>query len=1663
MSPFVGQRVALGPRTGAIIDIGSLVTVHFDSGGVEDVDPNTLHYAELDYPELTDVVWDHPSPEKALEGDPYINLRSRYRRPKTASDATSLSASTTGDSGQMHTDIGATPGPIPSVDFIPYEPGVLCSYCNERPAQVTVNGASLCLWDAEHRWGIPVADAVKANGAEDYLSSATEVPEEATSDQDDIVPSEEHTASTINHSGSAMVSLDLEPGSFGSTEDPPHITLVYLGKGLGGPRLEEIAQRLSQLAAGTPGPLEGTVGGLGTFVPSASSDWKTPVFAVPQVEGLSDLRAHLEDLNASEHGDFQPHVTLDYLDEGDPLPPPTEPTPVSFTHLTLHHGDDVRHFPFAGKLGARKAPGYHTDKFYHGSPHDFEPGDEVRPGLDPAHHPGVSNDVWVADNAWVGSTYGHNTYEVTPHGPTKKTGKSGEFTTSGATVVRKVPNSEVLEHANKWYDPKWRPPVHEAAWRDVMDKAKRLRETNAVHLLEVPSPDSPYVFAEVKGDNATHHCFVAVKGTEQGQWSCSCPWGDFGPNGPLAGDRAAGSPYRKTPCSHILATRWELQSRSMFGRNPYTGALAAKQTLFHGSPTHGLTVLHHDPVEHQYDNATSQFGAFLTPEAKDAEYYAGEKGQVYQGDVDLKKPYQMPWREFNYYQSPDKDKEGGRVPGERWGERLDELRDEAKQRRAELEQVGHDGIVLDRGAHRPAEIASFRDVPVRPHTGAWHPSGIEDGERRTEDLDHVIHHFKFSDGDNWHEVLDNYDFDHPIWRGREADVKRNGVREPVPVDYGQEPPKVLDGHTRLALAQRVGLKQVPTQHYDEMHYHIDHPYGEGEGFGKESAMDVLADWFAGRFFHEGAPPQEEMEGWLAPHRNPEGTEWKSKAAPGSYGRNPRATHFDDLDEKTQGKVRNNVHGALAEAPTIPNTSVPGGTRNPMPAKAYSPPKDQHDIVHNIEGMYHNAKAAEDNGGPKYVSQGGRWYHQAHEQVKSWAKDYGVDHYHMNGATAALSPSTDWDSNLTMAHYYAKHLGSKTNETFRMAKDHKSYNSDKARAATDGVDLDSLEGKSFHGMSDVEAHHALKHQALRVDKVKRASGGPMVENPTWGPSWQSSKNGSRAVQIMRGRTPDDTPDKLLSGHKVRSFHNNLYHPGHTDDVTVDSHATSLALGAKMGASSKTLKKVLEFGDSNREKSSNSRGSYSYLADSYRKAHANLVNQGHMSADSTPADLQAITWKRWRDLMPPKSAGKKGHTSTEHTEKNAYPVLAALRTDDDEHHDDPEHFLDPFGGPDELDPDLHATEEEGWEDEEEPNEEDHDDVDDYGDDDYDDMLTDRHKEGAMYNWAQELRQARRERLAAATQVQPAQVPAQPIRPVPVQYLSQVPHHLSSGMDEFGFEPHQANAPSEHWQEQHSPGADNPGDTAPPGFGDNLDPASGHQGPYNDERMLEPGPVINNPLRGMEQWWNSNDYVSSLHVQAGPGSVYAQGGGGSSSYVMGQTMATSQNGAVFVQAPSSQPLPNPDITGEGPGAAQVLAEHQAGLEWLRPPGGAPMGLPEASGGTSREAMVAQHTADKAQLASAADAFLRTGSIPVPGFEVNMDNIFDLPTGALSGMEHDARSRDFTPAEQDEMVREGELEGVRASNLGLLRLEGSMYEELERQLSTDDQAQAAANALWW
>jgi ADP-ribosyltransferase exoenzyme/2'-5' RNA ligase superfamily len=148
--------------------------------------------------------------------------------------------------------------------------------------------------------------------------------------------------------GSGSISLDLPDGLIspltGGLTDF-HVTVVYLGSDLDDDAFAAACDRAAQAAASVPGPLEGTVSGVGAFPPSGSSDGKMPVWASVAIPGAVDIRESLEDLSASEHPGWTPHVTLAYLEPGDPLPAPLEPVPVTFACLSVHRGGEVVRFP----------------------------------------------------------------------------------------------------------------------------------------------------------------------------------------------------------------------------------------------------------------------------------------------------------------------------------------------------------------------------------------------------------------------------------------------------------------------------------------------------------------------------------------------------------------------------------------------------------------------------------------------------------------------------------------------------------------------------------------------------------------------------------------------------------------------------------------------------------------------------------------------------------------------------------------------------------------------------------------------------------------------------------------------------------------------------------------------------------------------------------------------------------------------------------------------------------------------------------------------------------------------------------------------------------------------------------------------------------------------
>jgi 2'-5' RNA ligase len=159
---------------------------------------------------------------------------------------------------------------------------------------------------------------------------------------------------------SGMISLDLpegliEPLPGGITDH--HVTVVYLGPDVDDDAFSLACVMARRVAAATQ-PLSGTIGGIGSF---PAGDDGVPVWAgvnLPGAESLHEALAELQspDAKAREHG-YKPHCTIAYLEEGDPLPDPLPHMPVTFTHLSVHRGEDVKHFPF-GDVGKSAATPY---------------------------------------------------------------------------------------------------------------------------------------------------------------------------------------------------------------------------------------------------------------------------------------------------------------------------------------------------------------------------------------------------------------------------------------------------------------------------------------------------------------------------------------------------------------------------------------------------------------------------------------------------------------------------------------------------------------------------------------------------------------------------------------------------------------------------------------------------------------------------------------------------------------------------------------------------------------------------------------------------------------------------------------------------------------------------------------------------------------------------------------------------------------------------------------------------------------------------------------------------------------------------------------------------------------------------------------------------------
>jgi hypothetical protein len=93
----------------------------------------------------------------------------------------------------------------------------------------------------------------------------------------------------------------------------------------------------------------------------------------------------------------------------------------------------------------------------------------------------------------------------------------------------------------------------------------------------------------------------------------------------------------------------------------------------------------------------------------------------------------------------------------------------------------------------------------------------------TDSVENITKNYRFSDADSWPEARENFVEDHPASRAMREDIRQNGIKKPILIDYDQHPPEVVDGHMRLWHAEALGMKHVPVEHstFADAHYYKD--------------------------------------------------------------------------------------------------------------------------------------------------------------------------------------------------------------------------------------------------------------------------------------------------------------------------------------------------------------------------------------------------------------------------------------------------------------------------------------------------------------------------------------------------------------------------------------------------------------------------------------------------------------------------------------------------------------------------------------------------------------------------------------------------------------------------------------------------------------------------
>lgn len=264
----------------------------------------------------------------------------------------------------------------------------------------------------------------------------------------------------------------------------------------------------------------------------------------------------------------------------------------------------------------------------------------------------------------------------------------------------------------------------------------------------------------------------------------------------------------------------------------------------------------------------------------------------------------------------------------------------------------------------------------------------------------------------------------------------------------------------------------------------------------------------------------------------------------------------------------------------------------------------------------------------------KWYDGAHNIAKSWSEDFGLEKRQTAAVLAVLSPSTPWDSNVSMAE--------RVLDTYKSRQD---YQWDKPMEQTQKrifgdpkfkKAVKDIKGKTLGELTTPyqkamwirifdEAHNTRNFRVATPEGLfgdfMRIKSGEKASMP-----WGSTAAIAKAVSVIEDGSMENISAQLGEQHKVRNFYNNIYDPASADGhVTIDTHAVGAALLRPL--SQTNLEVIQNFGGVGSSSSAvyGTNGTYGMYSEAYARA---AKERGVL-----PREMQSITWEGIRGMFSP----------------------------------------------------------------------------------------------------------------------------------------------------------------------------------------------------------------------------------------------------------------------------------------------------------------------------------------------------------------------------------------------------------------------------------------------